>query len=71
MTCSLTIRCSIFLANLIFWKQTFDRDGNGFIGASDLHNTYLAINENLTDDEVARKVLLYSFNLVIVLFLEK
>jgi len=32
--------------------QTFDRDGNGFIGASDLHNTYLAINENLTDDEV-------------------
>eukprot|EP00281_Chroomonas_sp_CCMP1168_P033838 CAMPEP_0206252950 /NCGR_PEP_ID=MMETSP0047_2-20121206/22890_1 /ASSEMBLY_ACC=CAM_ASM_000192 /TAXON_ID=195065 /ORGANISM="Chroomonas mesostigmatica_cf, Strain CCMP1168" /LENGTH=81 /DNA_ID=CAMNT_0053679123 /DNA_START=62 /DNA_END=304 /DNA_ORIENTATION=+ len=32
--------------------QTFDRDGNGFIGASDLHNTYLAINENLNDDEV-------------------
>ena len=33
--------------------QTFDRDGNGFIGASDLHNTYLAINEDLNDDEVA------------------
>mmetsp|Transcript_38875 Transcript_38875/g.99316 ORF Transcript_38875/g.99316 Transcript_38875/m.99316 type:complete len:80 (-) Transcript_38875:79-318(-) len=32
--------------------QTFDRDGNGFIGASDLHNTYLAINEDLNDDEV-------------------
>jgi len=33
-------------------SQTFDRDGNGFIGASDLHNTYLAINEDLNDDEV-------------------
>ena len=32
--------------------QTFDRDGNGFIGASDIHNTYLAMNENLNDDEV-------------------
>ena len=32
--------------------QTFDRDGNGFIGASDTHNTYLAMNENLNDDEV-------------------
>ncbi len=33
--------------------QTFDRDGNGFIGASDIHNTYLAMNENLNDDEVS------------------
>ncbi len=32
--------------------QTFDRDGNGFIGASDIHNTYGAMGESLTDDEV-------------------
>mmetsp|Transcript_19487 Transcript_19487/g.45549 ORF Transcript_19487/g.45549 Transcript_19487/m.45549 type:complete len:80 (-) Transcript_19487:87-326(-) len=31
---------------------TFDRDGNGFIGASDIHHTYLSISENLSDDEV-------------------
>jgi hypothetical protein len=30
----------------------FDRDGNGFIGAADLHATYKGLNENLSDDEV-------------------
>ena len=32
----------------------FDRDGNGFIGANDLHSTYKALNENLSDDEVTQ-----------------
>jgi|LauGreDrversion4_2_1035121.scaffolds.fasta_scaffold2164689_1 Ca2+-binding EF-hand superfamily protein len=41
--------------------QTFDRDGNGFIGASDIHNTYLAMNENLNDDEVTFDTLHLSF----------
>mmetsp|Transcript_19875 Transcript_19875/g.50802 ORF Transcript_19875/g.50802 Transcript_19875/m.50802 type:complete len:85 (-) Transcript_19875:174-428(-) len=32
--------------------RTFDRDGNGYIGTSDLKLTFRALNENLSEDEV-------------------
>ena len=47
--------------------QTFDRDGNGFIGASDIHNTYLAMNENLNDDEVMLNSLFTAYPFLTIL----
>lgn len=55
----------LFPNNAVTAFNTFDRDGNGFIGASDIHATYMSISENLSDDEVLS--LLFFFARIILL----